>query len=102
PDATAGTYTVRTCHGSHNQSVATTDGVYGWQATTIGLWPGYGLAQANGCDRSDAAGALDHGLVAVNDRTVVRPVNSGLGWTYRAAPATTISAYRLWLYGGAR
>lgn len=102
-DGQAGTFTVRTCHGSSDQPVPIGDGATGWQSATIGNWAGYGPDPTNGCAQTDSGlAAMDNGLVAVNDRSTARQANSGIGWVYTAAPGTSISAYKLWMHGGAR
>lgn len=102
-DGQAGTFTVRTCHGSNDQPAPTSDGATGWQSSTIGTWAGYGPDPANGCAQTDSGvTATDNGMVAINDRSVARQANTGIGWVYTAAPGTSISAYKLWMHGGAR
>jgi len=99
----AGTFTVRTCHGSANQSVPTTGGGYGWAYGTIGAWAGYGPQSVDNCAQTDTGfAASDNGLVAINDRSVVRQANSGVGWIYTPAPHTSIAAYKLWMHSSVR
>jgi hypothetical protein len=100
PNAAAGTYTVRTCHGSTGLPAAVSDGSYGWQyEITPGFLPN-GPEPINRC--SLPSGTPNGGLEAQNLRSLPRPMGEGNGYVYLAAPDTEITAYRLWMYGNTR